>query len=124
MTKTSTIIARSFRKIGVSAEDEPITADQSLVGLEALNAMMHGWLLAGIDVSHVDLAHADTFSLNPEFEEGTVYMLASRLSPDYQTPPAFNPDDWLRMMQAAYVVIPEAVMPPSALALPSKNWGS
>ena len=102
MTLTSEIVTRAARKIGVVASDEAMTADEIANGVIALNMMMHAWKLRGVDVEHVDLAATDTFSLDPEFEEGTVYLLASRMSPDYEIPPAFDADDWFRTIQAAY----------------------
>lgn len=108
MTMTADIIARAYAKIGVQSGEEPLTAYDQKHGLDALNAMFHAWKLTGVDLEHTDLAAADAFSLGPEFEEGTVYLLASRLSPDYERPQAFDADAWFRAFQAAYYVPQEA----------------
>lgn len=121
MTTALQIVERAFRKINVKAEDEGLTADQLAHGLDTLNAMMHGWELWGIDVNHVDLASASVFPLAAKFEEGTVYLLAERLSPDYTAPANFNADDFLRRIQAAYMVIPEAAIPRALLRTPSQR---
>lgn len=111
MTTASDIVTRALRKIGVKSSDEDASSEVMTEGLEALNAMMHGWKLQGVDLSHTDLALTDTFSLDPEYEEGTVYLLASRLSPDYTRPQAFDADAWFRGFQAAYASIDEVSMP-------------
>ena len=121
MTTTLDIINRAFRKIGIKAEDEALTADQVAHGLETLNMMLHGWELWGIDINHVDLLTGSTFPLAAKFEEGTVYLLAERLSTDYSVPPSFSADDFLRRIQAAYMVIPEAAMPKALLWTPSQR---
>lgn len=121
MTTTQTIVERAFRKIGVKAEDESLTADQLAHGVDTLNAMMHGWALWGINLNHVDLTAASTFPLAPKFEEGTVYVLCERLSPDYQAPLSFSADEFLIRIQAAYTVIPEATMPSALLRTPSQR---
>jgi hypothetical protein len=111
MATAQTIIERAFRKIGVKAEDEGLTADQLAYGLEMLNAMLHGWELWGVDIGHVDYATTGTFALPAKFEEGTVWLLAERLAPDYSVPAGFSADDFLRRVQAAYMVIYEAALP-------------
>lgn len=115
------IVERAFRKIGVKAEDEGLTADQLAHGLDCLNQMLHGWELWGIDLNYTDLTSADPFPLLPKFEEGTVYLLAERIMPDYAVPPAFSADDFLRRIQAAYMVIDDAVLPRSILRTPSQR---
>lgn len=119
MTTALTIVERAFRKIGVKAEDEGLTADQLAHGLDTLNIMMHGWELWGIDINHVDMASDTVFPLTAKFEEGTVYLLAERLSPDYQS--GISGDAFLRRIQAAYMVIPEVPMPKALLRTPSQR---
>jgi len=121
MTTALDIITRAYRKAGIAAHDEPLTADQAIYGRDALNAMMHGWKLRGVDLEHVSLELADTFSLDPEFEEGTTFLLAGRISPDYQVPVSFDADDWFRTFQAAYTVIPEATIPRTLRRTPSQR---
>lgn len=122
MTTTRDIIERAYRKLGVVAQDEPMTADQGAAGLDALNAMMHGWEAFGIDLNHVDLALGDTFSMAAKWHEGAVYQLASRLAPDMSVG---APDSmvFLRMLQAGYLVVNEVEMPYSLVYAPSRlRW--
>lgn len=121
MTKASEIVARSLRKIGVAAQGEAITAHDSADAIEALNAMMHGWKLAGVDLEHTDLALTDDFPLGAEFEEGTVYNLAARLSVDYELPAAFDADDWFRKFQAAYATAQLLTVDGALLNMPSQR---
>ena len=121
MTTAQTMVERAFRKIGVKAEDEGLTADQLAHGLDCLNVMLHGWELWGIDLNFTDMTSASTFPLAARFEEGTVYLLAERIMPDYAVPPAFSADDFLRRIQAAYMVIEDAVLPRSILRTPSQR---
>jgi hypothetical protein len=120
MTTAQQIVETAFRKIGVKAEDEGLTADQLAHGLATLNMMMHGWEIWGIDTNHVDLTSASVFPLLPKFEEGTVYLLAERLSPDY-TAPGFSANEFLKRLQAAYMVIPDATMPRGLLETSSQR---
>lgn len=125
MTLVSEIVTRAYRKIGVGAEGETLNADALADGVTALNAMMHGWKLKSVDITHSDLAATDAFSLDPEYEEGTVYLLASRLSPDYETPQNFDADDWFRNFQAAYRVSTKVTIPTALRSLPTgrRRWG-
>lgn len=100
------IVEAAFRKLGVVASDEPLTADQADNGINALNRMMHGWLLDGIDIGHIDLQLADVFSMEPQFEEGCIYLLAERLSPDYTAPANFSPSEFKKRLSAAFLIIP------------------
>lgn len=106
MTTCRDIVEDAFRTIGVVADDEPMTASQAENGIVALNRMMHAWLLDGIDVGHQDLELADTFTLEPQFEEGTVYLLAERLAPKYSAPVEFSPSEFKRRLSAAYLIVP------------------
>lgn len=108
MTTARDIVERAYRKLGVVASDEPMTADQASNGLDALNMMMHGWLLDGIDVGHTDLILSDVFTLQPEFHESCVYLLAEKLSPDYTAPANFDPRRFKQRLSAAYLIIPDA----------------
>jgi hypothetical protein len=111
MTTTAKIVTKALQKIGIASASQPVSATDLNDGIDALNAMMHAWKLQGVDVSHVNLSAADQFSLGAEYEEGTIYLLASRLSPDYEAPQAFDADTWFRRIQAAYLVINDVEMP-------------
>jgi len=120
MATVRDIIERAYRKISVVAEDEPMTADQAETALDALNMMMHGWELVGVNVLHADLALTDTFPLQDKFQEGTVYLLSRRLA-DSNATAAPETDEFLRQLQAAYMLVDEAEMPYSMIYSPSRG---
>lgn len=105
------IVTRAYRKIRVTGQDDPLDAGAASAGIDALNDMLHEWKTRGVDLAYSDLALTDTFPLDPQFREGTVYMLASRLSPEYARPREFDADDFFRTIQAAYMVIEEMTIP-------------
>jgi hypothetical protein len=109
MATVNDIVTRAYRKIGVVAIDEAMTADQAEIGQDALNMMMNALVLDGIDVAWSDAVLADQFAMEPAFHEGLVYMLASRLAPDFSVP-AFNESAFKRRIAAAYVIVPDAVI--------------
>jgi hypothetical protein len=111
MTTVADIIDRAFRKIGVASSDEALSAKDQADGLAALNMMLAAWALAGVDIGHTELAATEEFPLDARFHEGSVYMLASRLGPDFTIPPSFDADDFFRKIQAAYLVIDPVPMP-------------
>lgn len=76
-----------------------------------LNGMLSEWALRGVDLSYSDLEPSDTFPLDNKFRDGTVYMLAERISPEFQRPRSFDADDFFRAIQAAYMTIDEVTMP-------------
>ena len=119
------IVLRAYRKIGIVAEDEPMSADQAANGIAALNMMMHGWELHGVNVLHADLALTDTFPLQNRFHETTVYLLADRLAPE-NSRPAPDADTFMRALQAAYMIIDEATLPRALVLNPSSRrlWRS
>lgn len=119
MTTTRDIIERAYRKLGVVASDEAMTADQAESGLDALNAMMHGFALFGIDLEHADLALSDDFSLADRFHEASVYALAQRIAPDNML--GFDGDMFIRALQAAYMVIEDVTSPAMLVYPPSRG---
>lgn len=122
MATVEDIVTAAFRKIGVVAEDETASDASISNGVDTFNRMLHAWKLRGVDVSHTDLVAADTFPLADEYQEGTIYVLAARLSPDYTVPANFDADDWFRTIQAAYTTIDAATMPRALTRMPSRYW--
>lgn len=114
MTLVSDIVSRAFRKIGVKSEDEALTADQIANGVDNLNAMMGGWPLMGINYTGSELEATDTFPLPQKFEESTVYLLAGRLSPDYEVQPV-EASRFHRALQAAFMEVETVSMPTTLL---------
>jgi hypothetical protein len=121
MTKTSNIMERALRKIGVVSETEVMTGDQFTHAIETLNSMIHAWELEGVDLDWTDLTGNEDFPLAAKYHEGVVYLLADRLSPDYEIPRSFDADRWFRSIQAANVVIPTVTMPKALQIMPSQN---
>lgn len=120
MATVSDIVTRALRKIGVVARDESATADDMAEGVATLNAMIHAWSLKGVDLAHTDYTSADTFDLGDEYIEGTIYLLAARLSPDYMIPPAFDADEWFRDFQGANMQIEAVDFESPLTTLPSR----
>lgn len=110
MATVSKIIERAFRKLGVKAEDEALTADQQAAGLDALNEMLAAWQLQGVNVSIYDMQATDQFPLAARFEEGVIYLLASRLSSEYVAPIGFDPDAFMRQVQANLITMPTSTL--------------
>ena len=108
MSTARDVVEDAYRTIGVVADDEAMTSSQASNGIRALNLMMHGWLLDGIDIGHVDLELADVFTMEPQFEEGCVYLLAERLSPKYSAPASFSTSEFKKRLSAAFLIIPDS----------------
>lgn len=121
MSTVLEIVTRAFRKLDVSGVGDVLQADEIAEGVDALNGMMHAWKLRSVDLEHTDLAAEDDFSLGPEFEEGTIYLLAERLSPNYSRPRTFDADEWFRSIQAVYARDRAVVIPSALLRMPSQR---
>lgn len=122
MATVEDIVTAAYRKLSIVSEDETMSAAMLANGVDAFNRMLHGWKLRGVDVEHTDLAAGDAFPLADEFQEGTIYVLAGRVSPDYSAPANFDADDWFRTLQAAYIAITAATMPKALTRMPSRYW--
>lgn len=121
MTTVNEFIADTLRKLTVQGIPDNGDPEQTAHALRALNRMLHGWKLRGVDVAHVDVTLSDTFPLDEEYEEGAMYILASRISPDYSRPLGFDADDWFRGIQAAYMQSSKATIAPGLLDMPSQR---
>ncbi|MGB1215820.1 MAG: packaged DNA stabilization gp4 family protein [Pikeienuella sp.] len=121
MATVADVVRKSLRKIGVLASDEAAQAHDMENGVDAFNMMLHGWKIHGVDVSHTDLEATDTFPLDPEYQEGTVYLLAQRISPDFETPASFDADWFWRAIQGAYMTIEEATLEKALYRMPSRQ---
>ncbi len=120
MTTVLDVITRAHRKLGISGQGEALSAEMAAEGLDALNDMMAGWALQGISRVHRTLeTGSEAFPMAPEFIEGVVYLLASRLGPNYEVPPSFDASRFLRQLQAAFLVVDEVEMPTALTRLPS-----
>lgn len=125
MTTARDIITRSLRRIGVVAVDEDPDGTYAAAALDRLNAMIFGWKLWSVDVSHVALELGDSIALGPEYDLSLEYLLAKEIVSDYpyslSSVDLSRADDAWRAIYSAYVVIPEATLPRSITCLPSQN---
>lgn len=115
MTTVRDIVTRALRKTKIVGHGETAAAENAAAGLEDLNMMLAAWKLAGVNISHTTLDLSDTFPLAPEYEEGTVYMLAQRIAEDFAVPVGFDADDFFRKIQAAYMLVDLALVPTALL---------
>lgn len=113
MATVRDIVTKAFRKLSVAGVNSPVTAEEMDEGVDALNSMIKAWKLRAVDLSWTDQAASDTFALDGEYHEGVIYLLASRLSPDYVAPAGFDADDWFRTFQAANQTPPSLTVPPA-----------
>ena len=61
MTTATEIGTRALRRLGVIDVLETPAAEQSAAALAALNEMLAGWVLSGVDVLHTTLIHNSLF---------------------------------------------------------------
>ena len=115
------ICTRALRKLDVVPLGGAADGDEINEAITVYNDMLHGWKILGVDISHVTQSANDTFPLEDQFIEGTVYVLASRLSPNYQIPPQFDTDGWWRAIQAQYALIPTVTLDRSLTDVPSRQ---
>ena len=121
MTTVLDIINRAFRKIGVKAEDEALTADQIAHGVETLNDTIQGWTLKGASAVPADVVDTDPFPFADQYREAVVMILASRLAPDYGGVPV-DAERYERMVIGSLMVIPTVALPSALLRTPSQRF--
>lgn len=124
MTTVRDIIYRAFRKANITAVGETPTDNEGEEGLSAFNEMVSGWAILGVNINTAtaDFAINDPFPFADKFREGTIYMLASRISPEYNRPESFDSDRFMRALQAASAVVDEMTIPAALLNLPSQRF--
>lgn len=120
MATVRDVISAALRKIGIVASGEEADADAAAEALFAFNAMFHGFKAHGVDLTYSDKTLSDDFPIGAHHIEGAVYLLASRLSPDYLVPAQFDADGWWRMLQAEYATVPTLTIPAAILRVPSR----
>ena len=114
------ICVQALRKIG--AADLSVDGDGISEALDAYNNMMHGWRILGADVGHSTQELSDQFTIGDEFAEGAIYVLATRLSPNYELPPQFDADMWWRAIQAAHTSVDPLSFDAGLLNMPSQRF--
>lgn len=122
MATARDLVDAAMRKIGVVAEDEAMTADQALHGVDTLNRMIAGWELQGVTVGWRETGISEEVDLPLNLHEATIFCLAERLAPDYmrQAPDASR---YFRRIQAAYIIIPDAEVARALRRTPSqRRW--
>jgi hypothetical protein len=123
MASMSDIVERAFRLLGIKAEGEDLTADQSAAGITSLNAMMTGWRLAGLANHAIPAVSAGSeFPLPDEYHDAVAHMLAARLAPQYGVPVGFDLDEHRRALESAAFRLPTATIDRSIL--PRSRWVS
>lgn len=115
MATVEDIVTRAFRKVGISGVGDDLEAAEVTEGVDALVDMLNAWSLSGVELGEVTLTADQAFPLGSQYVEGTVYMLASRLSPNFEIPQMFDADDFFRRIQADHIHIRDVEVP-SALA--------
>lgn len=120
-TSVRDIVQRAYRKIGVLAIDDNLTGDDAQHGVNLFNDMLHAWETRGVDVSHSDLTIDEPFPLADKYREGTIYLLAERLAPDYTRPANFDADAWFRAIQADYATEVTLTVPAPLTNSPSRE---
>lgn len=121
MATTLDIVQRALRKARILAPGMDAEAENASAALDDLNMMLAAWKLAAVDTEHTALTLTATFPLDAEFEEGTVYMLASRIMDDFTFPRSFDADDFFRKIQAAYCEVGTVTIPPGLTCMPSQR---
>lgn len=115
------IVQRAFRKLNVLQAGEALPAHHATEGQNAFNELLHSFKLRGADITHTDQDLNGTFRLGDQYLEGVIYLLASRLSPEYEMPARFDEEMWISRLQAAYFTVPTLTMPKALTRPPSRE---
>lgn len=84
MTTASDVVNGALKKIGIVAAGETASAEDAADGLSALNKMMFGLEIKGVNLGHSTLSLTSTVNLPGSHIEGLVCMLAVRIGPEYE----------------------------------------
>jgi hypothetical protein len=118
VSSSAQIVARALKRINVVAAGEDPSAVDAADGLAALNAMIAGWAIDGINVS------ADV-PLSAGHEEGVVALLAVRLAPDYGRMPSplvlKAAEEGMYRLEADYISAPLAQFDTALIDMPSRG---
>lgn len=121
MATTLDIVEAAFRKLGIKAEDESLSADMQANGVATLSRMLARWRLRGMAMAHGALSADTPFPLGEEYEAGAIALLAAQLAPDYSVGLTFDPEPYEREISAGLFVMPELSMPGHYLNLASQR---
>jgi hypothetical protein len=106
MATAQQLINRTLRLLGVKAEGQTATPEQSVGALDAMNDMLFAWRDQGVDLGHTALALGDTIPYQDDHLAAIRYSLAVELAPEYGRPVqgeiAANQMKYFRALQALY----------------------
>lgn len=115
------ILTAATRKARITPLGEAMDAETGAEALGEYNRMLHAWKLSGVDIIHDDQEQSDEFPLGPEYQEGTVYLLAKRLEPNYRVPADFDADAFWRAIQANQMTIEDVSYEKALTSMPSAS---
>jgi hypothetical protein len=104
----SELVAQALRHIGVTAHDEPATAEQLGYGVASYNGMMRGLRAGNLSYVHADAMPTDAVALGDEYTDGLMHMLAARLAPGFglADPTPAETQRWRGVIAGNFMVIP------------------
>ncbi len=85
------IISASMRRLGLTQAGEAPTGDEYAVGLEALNDLVSGWRIRGLEMSYTSVgasAGGDVAPFDDEDLDAIKALLAMRLAEEYGKTPS------------------------------------
>lgn len=86
-TTARNLLERSYRRLGILADEEAMTATQGSYGLTTLNDLMHGFDSEGIRYAHADLANLDAVINVPDGQiRNVMLMMCRELASEYSVP--------------------------------------
>ena len=125
MTTARDVIKSALRRLEILAYDEEPDGKMADNALTALNDMMFGWEVRGVDVEHTALAINDNIALDKKWHHALGYLLAEHIGSEWGT--GLKPADQTEAMRcwnnlaAAYLVVTNVTIPRSLTVLPSQE---
>lgn len=77
------VITRALRKVRAYGAGETVSAEDAEDCLTALNDMLAGWAINGIDIAHVALDFSDELDVPDDHLEAIKLSLAERIASDF-----------------------------------------
>ncbi|CAO3372888.1 hypothetical protein [Azospirillum argentinense] len=125
MATANDIITGALRLLTVIASGEAVPADQAKDGLTALNQMIAGLKMDGIDLGLSTLTQAAVVAVLDEEVKALRYLLAVDLAPEFgMAPPlivAQQAETGRITLQARHAVVEPMTLDPSLVCLPSQR---
>lgn len=118
-TTARSLLERAFRRVGILAEEESMSASQGSYGLTMLNDMLHGFESEGIHYAHTDLASLDTTLNVPDGQiRNAMLMTVRELASEYGSELSAEDRDQIhkaKMALQAFYYVPIKSAPEMAL---------